>query len=157
MPSYAQIITDFLLSDAEYSALMTGGIWNYAEMGRKGLNRIQQLEAFSSKTGLIKPLTIVIQLNEQPNFPNVDLSNGWMATITPILCWIYQDGNDGYDIVSAAFDRMYSLLQGKRFLNPTFRLILQNTIKDKREPDLKEASYWRVDWKAFGHRSGSSS
>lgn len=157
MPSYAQIITDFLASDSEFSALMTGGVYNYAEMGRKGLNRIQQSPAYDAKTGLIKPLTIVIQLNEQPNFPNVDLSNGWMATITPILCWIYQNGDDGYDIISAAFDRMYSLLQGKRFLNPTFRLILQNTIKDKREPDLKEASYYRIDWKVYGTRNRSSS
>lgn len=157
MVDYAQRVTDYLAADATLTALLPGGIHNYSDLGRKGLNRIRTLAAFDEQIGLIKPLCIVLLLNQEPTGEAQDMTNGYVFTVTPLMTWVYQEGNGGYDIVAPAFQRIYQLLANHRFLNPTFRVLFHQVIKDKREPDLMDASYYRGDWRVYGSMSGASS
>lgn len=152
MTTYAQAIVDKLTADATLMALLTGKVWNYPISGRKGMNRTQMPDAFDSVTGLIKPCCVVLELNESPTGEAIDATSGYMSTIVPIWTWIYDDGDHGYATIDAAYNRIYSLLNMQP-LAGAFQVLWKGAIKDKREPDLSDASYYRADWRVHGFRT----
>ena len=144
--TYAQSVTDYLAADVALAALAPGGVHNYSGLGRNGLNRIQTSSAFNATTGIIKCLVIVYEFNEQFTGEAVSPETGYMSNVTPLSVWVYDNGDNGYDNVAAAADRIYALLAFWRIPNG-LQVLWHNTLKDKREIDLKNASYYRLDWR----------
>lgn len=159
--SYADSITTLLKADATLNGLLPGGIINYPESGRKGLNRLQNIKAFDAVTGLLKPCAVVLQLSETPTWEAIHMPTGYMSVMTPIMVWVYaqgdydQYGNSPYDIIQPACDQIYTLLHGAQIAN-AFQILYQNMVLDKREPDLKDAAYQRLDFNVYGFRESST-
>lgn len=157
MTDYAQEVTAILAADAELQGLLPGGIYNYPDAGRKGTNRLQLPKAFDTVSGLLKPCCTVLQLSETPTWEAVHMPTGYMSTVTPIMVWVYaagdadQYGNSPYALIKAACDRIYTLLHGTP-IPGAFQALYQNLVLDKREPDLKDAAYERIDFNVYGFR-----
>jgi hypothetical protein len=166
--TYAQAILTRLQSDTVASpvfpdgtplaTLLPGGIILIQEPGRKGLNRVQDAIGFDPKTGIIKPLAVVMELKEAPTGEIINSPTGKMSTRTPELVWIYANGdpdaagNDPYeDIIRPAYNRIYRLLHTWR-IPEGFQVLWRDTVRDKREPDLKDAAYYLAGFIAHGWR-----
>ncbi len=165
MSDYAQAIVAYLKTDTIASpvkpgtsleALATGGIYNYPDTGRKGLTRLLAPVAFSERDGMLKPAIVVLQLKEVTDLAIIDPVSGFNSTVTPVNIWIYDKGTteDGYENIRAINERMYLLLAYQQ-LTGMFQILFDSTIKDKREPDLKEAAFYVAKYKVYGSSSFS--
>ncbi len=160
MSDYAQQIVTYLKSDTVASplkagtpleTLLSGGIYNYPDTGRKGLTRLLSPKAFSEADGMLNPAAVVLQLKEISDGQIVNPTDGYNSTVTPINIWIYDKGttNVGYENIKLANDRIYLLLAYQQLTN-MFQILYDGTIKDKREPDLKESAFYVAKYKVYG-------
>ena len=158
--SYADEVVALLNADATLTSLLPGGVHNFPEAGRKGLNRVQIPGAFDPKVGLLNPCALVLELAETPTGEAVHMPNGYMSTIVPEVIFVYAqgdndaDGNSPYTIIENAYNRIYSLLHGAQ-INGAFQVLWKSTVRDKREPDLHDAAYYRSIFNVHGFRSAS--
>jgi hypothetical protein len=154
MSDYAQQIVTYLKTDVTLAAIVTGGVYNYPDTGRKGLTKLLAPVAFSEVDGMIKPAAVVLQLKSVNDNQIVNPTDGYNSTVTPINIWIYDRGttDTGYENIKAAAARIYQLLAFTQLTN-MFQILYDGTIKDKREPDLKEAAFYVVRFKVYGSES----
>lgn len=151
MTTYADSITTLLSGDATLTAILTGGVHNYSGLGRKGLERIQTSQAFSPTTGIIKPVCIVLMLEERPDGQAFDPGSGYMSTVTPVYTYLYDNGDAGYGAIAQAQARIYTLLNAQQIPN-AFQVLWAGGLRDKREPLLQDAAFYRDDWRVHGFR-----
>jgi hypothetical protein len=135
-------VVTLLKTDATLVALLTGGIYEYPDTGRKGLTRLLTESAFSAVGGLINPTAVVLELDDEPDGEIVGLST---SVRTPIVIFIYDSGmtKDKYTVIETAHNRIRTLLHLAPLSNAC-QILYDKTTKHKREPDLKDAAYWRA-------------
>lgn len=160
MTDYAQQIVAYLKTDTTASPvkpgtpleeILTGGVYNYPDTGRKGLTRLLAPVAFSEQDGMLKPAAVILQLKEVSDGAIIDPVSGYNSTVTPVNIWLYDKGttNVGYENIRAANERIYLLLAYSQLTN-MFQILYDTTVKDKREPDLKEAAFYVAKYKVYG-------
>lgn len=152
--TYASAIVTRLNADATLMSYLTGGVHDFSDVGRKGINRLQVPGAYSETSGLLKPVAVVIEADETPDGQAVNASDGFMSTVTPIYIFIYDSGDAGYATIKTVYDRIYSLLHTKQ-LPGAFQILWTGTQRDKREPLLKDAGFYRADFRVHGYRSAT--
>lgn len=98
-----------LEADSTLLALATGGVWDWDETGRMGINRNNTAAAFTS--GIIKPC-ILLKLRTSVPFGGVaDDSLKVVSAREMLEVWAYQD--NGYSTIKSMLDRVYADLQGQ--------------------------------------------
>jgi hypothetical protein len=158
--SFADEIVTLLNADATLLTLLPGKVHNFPEAGRKGLNRVQIPGAFDPTVGLLNPTALVLELQETPTMEAIHMPNGYMSTITPEVLFVYAqgdndaNGNSPYIIIENAYNQIYKLLHGTQIAG-SFQVLWKSTIRDKREPDLKDAAYFRSTFNVHAFRSAS--
>lgn len=150
--TYASAIVTKLTADTALMAMLTGGVHDFSDVGRKGLNRLQVPGAYNEQTGLLKAVAVVIESDETPTYEAVNAADGYMSTVTPIFIFIYDHGDNGYGTVKAAYDRIYTLLHARQ-ITGAFQVLWVGAQRDKREPLLKDACFYRADYRVHGYRS----
>jgi hypothetical protein len=150
--SYGAAIVTLLNADSTLTALLTGGIYEFEYSGRKGLNRIEVVQAYVQKTGLLKPLCIIYEAAAIDTGEVHSPSTGRVSTITPITGWIYDQGDSGYGTIASAEQRIYHDLAFTR-LTGALQILWGQTIKDKREPLLEDAGYFQFECRVHGWRT----
>ncbi len=149
--TYGESIAALLQANDVLMSVLTGGVYVYPEMGPKGLNRIMQADAYDPQIGLLNPICIVLETDETIDGQAVDGAGLWESTQTPVSTWIYDAGQKGFGVVQQAYDLIYPLLQAKQ-IPGAFQILLKRTVKNKREPLLKDAALFRADWIVYGFR-----
>ncbi len=145
--TYASTIVEMLQANEELVVLLSGGIYDYPESGRKGINRTSLPQAYESgtatKPGLLKPLVIVVEHDEVADGQIVSPNTGLKSVIVPIYLWIYDDGSAGYGTINEAWALIYTLLADQRIAEG-FQIMWKNTLKNKREQDMGDACCYLV-------------
>lgn len=98
-----------LEADATLLALATGGIYDWDETGRMGINRTNTPTAFTS--GIIKPCLLLKLASSVPFGGIADDPNKIVSVREMLEAWGYQDS--GYATIKSMLDRVYTLLQGE--------------------------------------------
>jgi hypothetical protein len=94
--------------------LATGGIWDWDETGRMGINRSNTLTAaaFDATSRIIKPC-LLLKLASSTPFGDVADDSAKVVSVREVLeVWGYQ--HTGYSTIKSMLDRAYTLLQGER-------------------------------------------
>jgi hypothetical protein len=149
--SFGADIVTLLKTDATLVATLTGGIHEYSDTGRKGLTRLLTADAYTEATGLLKPTALVLEMDDMPDGEIVGLSTSF---VTPIAIMIYDNGNTDvkYANIITAHDRIYHLLHLASISNAA-QVLYDKTIKFKREPNLKDAAYFRAMYRVHAYRT----
>lgn len=93
-------------------ALATGGIWDWDETGRMGLNRNNTLTTAAWTSGIIKPC-LLLKLRSSVPFGDIADDASRITGVRDMLeVWAYQDS--GYSTIRSMLDRVYTLLQGQQ-------------------------------------------
>lgn len=149
--SYASEIVTVLTADPTLMSILTGNVLNFPDSGRKGLTRTQVADAYDPIVGLLKPIAIVLEANEAADGQAVDGAGVYMSTQTPISIYVYDHGDSGYGQIELAYNRIYTLLHGQQ-IPGAFKVYWQSTLRDRREKNLKDACYYRIDFRVYGYR-----
>lgn len=104
-------IKTLLEADATLLATATGGVWDFSETGRMGINRTNTPAAFDS-AGIIKPCVLVRARAMNPDFILRDPSGKYNSARQVIECWLYEDS--GYSNIATMKQRIYALLAESR-------------------------------------------
>ena len=102
-----------LEADATLLAAATGGVYDFDETGRLGLNPTLIPGAFDSTTGLIKPCVLLKLRSETPDGILQDDAEQTASISAMLEVWCYQ--HSGYTTIETLRDRVYVLLQSKQF------------------------------------------
>lgn len=145
-----QVVT-LLNEDVDLLAVLTGGCHEYPRTGRKGLTRILTPQAFNDQTGIIRPCAVVLELDQTADGQIVGES---MSYENPLIVWIYDrgDSKDQYVNIEAASAIIFPILH-LAAPDGVCQLIWDHNVRYKREPDLKDAAYWRMMFRTHGYLS----
>jgi len=149
--TYAESMVTLCKANNPLMAVLTGGIYNYEDTGRKGMNRVVLPFAYNEQTGLVAPVAIFLELDETADNQAVDAA-GYQTTQTPVLCWVYDSGNNGFGTVRTASQSIIKLLNFQQ-IPGAFQVIYQSVLQNKREPALNDASYYRLKFNVQGFRN----
>lgn len=108
MPITLASAKTLLEADATLLALATGGIWDWDETGRMGINRTNTPAAFVN--GIIQPCLLVKLASSVPFGEIADDAAKLVSVREMLEVWAYQDA--GYATIKSMLDRVYTLLQG---------------------------------------------
>lgn len=150
--SFAETIVTTLNADVTLEAILTGGIHNFPDAGRNGLNRIQIPGAFDPKVGLVKPLCIVAEFDETPDGQIVDTQTAIVSTVVQIVTRIYDNGDSGYTNIINAYQRIYKLLAFQP-ISGAIQILPGRVLKDRRDSLLKDSCYYDLYWTVHGYHS----
>lgn len=101
-----------LEADATLIALATGGVWDWDETGRMGINRSNTLTSAAFTNGIIKPC-LLLKLRSSVPFGDIADDAAQVVSARDMLeVWAYQDA--GYSTITSMLNRVYTLLQGKQ-------------------------------------------
>lgn len=93
-------------------ALATGGIWDWDETGRMGINRSNTLTAAAFTNSIIKPC-LLLKLRTSVPFGDVADDSAHITGARDMLeVWAYQ--HSGYSTIKSMLARVYTLIQGQR-------------------------------------------
>lgn len=101
-----------LEADATLLALATGGIWDWDETGRMGINRSNTATSAAFTGGIIKPCIMLKLVSSVPFGDIADDPNRIVSVREMLEVWGYQ--HSGYSTIKSMLDRAYTLLQGKQ-------------------------------------------
>lgn len=100
-----------LEADATLVALATGGIWDWDETGRMGINRSNTLTTAAFTSGIIKPC-LLLKIPSSVPFGGIADDPAQLVSARDMLeVWGYQ--HMGYATIKSMLARAYTLLQGK--------------------------------------------
>jgi hypothetical protein len=99
-----------LEADATLLAIATGGVWDWDETGRMGINRTNTAAAFTS--GIIKPCLLLKLRTSVPFGGIADDASRIVSARDMIEVWAYAD--NAFTAITSMLDRVYTLLQGQR-------------------------------------------
>jgi len=101
-----------LEADSTLLALATGGIYDYDETGRMGINRTNSATSSAYSGGIIQPC-LLLKLRTSVPFGDIADDVRQVTGARDMLeVWAYQD--NGYSTIKSMLDRVYMLLQGKQ-------------------------------------------
>lgn len=101
-----------LEADATLLALATGGIWDWDETGRMGINRSNAATSAAFTNGIIKPC-LLLKLRSSVPFGGIADDASRIASARDMLeVWAYQDS--GYATIKSMLARVYTDLQGQQ-------------------------------------------
>ena len=143
--TYAESIATILQADTALMALLTGGVYVYEDAGRKGINRVELVKAFSEQTGIIKPMLIIYEAQDIPDHQAYNPVTHFQTTRVPIMMWIYDEGEQGYATIDAAYQLVYLDVDNKQ-IPLAFQAMYAGALKNKREPLLNDACYYQVNF-----------
>jgi hypothetical protein len=146
--SIVATVKTVLEADATLLAAATGGVWDFDETGRKGINRTGTPTAFDAN-GILKPCLLVRGRSQNVDPALQDDANQVTVIREVFEVWIYQD--TGYTTIRTLRDRVYRLLHAKP-LAGTYRVQFQAHVPEARDP-LLDASVERSDYLAVYKRS----
>ena len=133
-----------MTNDSTLMTTLTGGVYKSEDIGRAGITRDVAPAAFTSQTGPIKPLALIVQRGLVPQGTLRDHDTKQISGVEVVEVYLYEDRL--YVNIDAAISRMFYLFQG-RVLTNSFPIEWINTINRKREEGtLKGASLARMDW-----------
>lgn len=92
--------------------LATGGIWDWDETGRLGINRSNAATATAFTNGIIKPCLLLKLRTDLPYGEIADDVEQVSGARAMLEVWAYHDSN--YAAIKAMLDRVFTLWQGKR-------------------------------------------
>lgn len=128
--------------------LATGGIWDWDETGRMGINRSNDATAAAFANGIIKPC-LLLKLRTSVPFGGIADDVEQVVSARDMLeVWAYQDS--GYSTIKSMLARVYTLLQGKQLGGFACRWAL--TVEPLRDLEM-DASVSREDYAVFWLRS----
>lgn len=149
--SYMDEVVTFLQADTTLTTLLSGGIWKYSDAGRKGTNRLQLPGAYDEQNGLIKPVAVVAENDFEMDEQVIGISAGRFSGVAPIYIRIMDHGDRGYGTIQQASDRVRAILNCKpQIIASAWQLIWKKTIKDRREPNMRDAAYYQELYHVFG-------
>lgn len=134
-------IKGVLEADAPLLTAATGGVYDFDETGRSGINRATTPGAFDSNE-LVKPCVLVKARDTVADNALRDDPSQYASVRTVIEVWFYDD--EGYSSIETMRDRVYALLAGKQF-SGTFKVTWMQDIRQGRDEDL-DASMERSDY-----------
>ena len=151
--SFGASIVALLKDDDTLYGVVEDRVYEYPETGRKGLTRLLTPDAFDEKSGLLKPIILVLETDDTADGEIVGLSTSFM---TPVAVFIYDKGTTDmkYDNIIAAETRIYSLLHLTQVTDAA-QILYQKTVKYKRQPDLGDAAYFRAMYVVHAYRTVS--
>ena len=100
-----------LEADSTLLSTATGGVWDFDETGRMGINRTANAAAFDS-TGIIKPCVLLKLRSSTPDYILADDSNQYVSVREMLEAWFYQDG--GFSSIETMRNRVFALLHTKQ-------------------------------------------
>lgn len=137
-----------LEADATLLALATGGIWDWDETGRMGINRSNAATAAAWANGIIKPC-LLLKLRTSVPFGGIADDAAQVVSARDMLeVWGYQDS--GYATIKSMLGRVYTLLQGKQLGGFSCRWAMD--IQPTRDLEL-DASVERSDYSVIWLKS----
>lgn len=137
-----------LEADATLLALATGGIWDWDETGRMGINRSNTLTTAAWINGIIKPC-LLLKLRSSVPFGEIADDAAKLVSVREMLeVWAYQDS--GYATIKSMLDRVYTLLQGTQLGG--FSCRFANKIQPPRDIEM-DASVERDDYAVIAMKS----
>jgi len=134
-----------LEADATLLTTATGGVWDYDETGRLGINRMLT-SAFDSNE-IIKPCILLKSRSAEPDQSLVDEGARYQSTTEMLEVWFYED--DGYSNIETMRDRVWTLLHAVQ-LSGTFMCLWAGDVRQARDTDLDasvERSLYQVTTK----------
>jgi hypothetical protein len=136
-------IAAILQGDSSLSAILTGGIFVYGDLGPAGITRDSCPDCFDAD-GYLLPCVIVKQRGDIPTFEAGDAAKQITSANVVVEIWLYQDTT--YAAIDAAKPLIYRLLQGS-VLPDSFEIYLANTLSRQRDTGaLQDSSMERVDY-----------
>lgn len=149
--SYVQPVVNFLSLDTILTGYLTGGIHNFSDAGRNGLNRLQLPGAYDSVTGFVKPVAFVAEMDMEMDEQEVSPNTGRFSVQSSIFIRVIDHGDNGYGTVDLASKRIFAILNCKpQIIANAYQLIWRKTLKDRREPQLKDACYYQELYRVYG-------
>jgi len=137
-----------LEADATLLATATGGIWDYDEAGRLGINRTTAGAAFDDNE-VLKPCVLLKSRSSEPH-PSLQDEGARYSGVTEMLeVWFYED--DGYSNIETMRDRVWSLLHAVQ-LEGTFMCLWAGDVRQARDTDL-DASVERSSYQVVTYKS----
>jgi hypothetical protein len=152
--TYASEIVTTLNASAPLLMALVGGVYDYTDTGKKGLTREITPQAFDDVTGLIRPTAIVLELSGEMDGQAVSPNTGYFSTVSPVLIRIYNNANLGYAVIIDAEAQIRVLLNNQR-ITGGFQTIWKSTLKNRRDPELKDAAWYQATYQVFGWVSSS--
>lgn len=134
-----------LEADATLLTTATGGVYDYDETGRLGINRTLT-SAFDSNE-IIKPCILIKSRSSEPTLGIVDEGARYQSVNEMLEVWFYED--DGYSNIETMRDRVWTLLHAVQ-LSGTFMCLWAGDIRQARDTDLDasvERSVYQVTTK----------
>ena len=145
--SHPADIKTVLAADGALTALLTGGVYTRAELGRMGLSRQSASDAYDSDLKL-KPCAVIRQRSAVPDGAIVDEALQ-VASYRPVVeIYLYSDGSSTPP--ESAANRIYTLVQNQSIGN--FRWQWSNQLEDWHDPALDNANMIRIDFEGAGRR-----
>ncbi|HVU10685.1 MAG TPA: hypothetical protein VHD90_05375 [Phototrophicaceae bacterium] len=137
----SEVIRDALAADGTLAALLTGGVYSYAQIGRNGISRVTTPSAYAAG-GFLKPLAVV-KASEVKAIPAIRDSDSGSQQVVEIF--LYDDGDNGYTTVTSARDRVIALLD-RQWMSGVGYLRQVGGADNLRDPKLNNAALVRVDF-----------
>ena len=142
------LIKDVLDSSIDLTALATGGIYDFEELGREGLTMHNAPDAFDGPT--IKPC-IVIKSRDKIYTEDLGDENLQLKSYTQIInifCLSYA----GFGSCEILSHQVYILLADQR-VPGLGRMVLAGTDEGREAEDLAGSPFIRMDFQLFGYTS----
>jgi len=141
-------IKTVLEADSTLLALATGGVWDFDETKRLGLNRTTTAAAFDSND-IIKPCVLLKTRSEIPDGILTDDVSQYSSVVATLEAWFYAD----YDFtnIDAMSSRVYTLLHAIR-VTGSFQVFWTGDAFQGRDDEL-DAMFQRSDYVAQIKRS----
>lgn len=141
--SYEAEVAAILAADPTLNAILTGGIFATATIGRSGITRKNTPSAFDAD-GYLKPCALVKERDIVPIGDVLDFDAQLESARQAVEVWLYE--NSGYANIDAAVARVRALLMGEMLAN-SFELRLALHVRRRRdEGALAGASMERLDF-----------
>jgi len=137
-----------LEADSTLLATATGGIYDFNETGRLGINRTTVPGAFDSNL-IIKPCVLVKLRSETPDQVLMDDPLQYVSLIGIYEFWCYEDNS--FSNIDTMLARIYTLMQGTQVAG-TFQVHWMGDATPFRD-DVLDANVNRSDYMATVKRS----
>lgn len=130
-------------ADGTLLATATGGIYDYDETGRLGINRTTTPDAFDSNE-LIKPCVLLKRRSRTPDNVLRDDANQYASAVDVIEAWFYED--NGTSNIETMAARAYILTHAKQ-ISGTFQVLWAGDTEPVRDEEM-DAIVMRSDYVA---------
>ena len=134
-------------ADAPLMALLTGGVYTFAELGLQGLVASNPVcaDAFSTQNGMsiIQPCMVIRTRTDVPTYTRHDADQQETSHDGSISFWLYQ--YDDFGSIDAAADLVYGLIHTRVFSG--LGLVLRvNALLNQIAPEFENTSLRREDY-----------